>query len=103
MTKVKISVIKKFSPKDIIGKEFIKSDGRPIPSCYLEVGDEFIVDETGNMPEDFCHHAWYGLYKNVDILKYGGDFSDWTGKDTIYSACPDGIRPVIFKLDRINE
>ena len=53
------------------------------------------------MPEGFCHHAWFGLYKNVQVLKYGGSFPDWTGEGTIYNACPDGIRPVIFKVERI--
>ncbi|MCE7742722.1 MAG: TIGR04076 family protein [Candidatus Heimdallarchaeota archaeon] len=103
MSQVKLTVIKKFSPKDILGEEFIRSDGRPIPICWLNMGEEFIVDETGNMPENFCHHAWFGLYKNVQILKNGGNFSDWTGENMIYTACPDGIRPVIFKVERIVE
>ena len=103
MSKVKITVIKKFSPKDIIGEDFIRPDGRPIPECWMKIGDEFIVEENGSMPEDFCHHAWYGLYKSVNVLKYGGGFPDWTGDDLIYTACPDGIRPVCFKVERIAE
>jgi len=103
MFKVKLTVIKKYSPKDILGEDFIRPDGRPIPICGLEVGAEYIVDETGNMPEGFCHHAWFGLYKNVSILRNGGGFSDWTGENMIYTACPDGIRPVIFKVERIEE
>jgi uncharacterized repeat protein (TIGR04076 family) len=98
LTKVKIEVIKKFSPSDIVGNEVIRpKSGQAIEPCYLNVGDEFEVDESGNMPEGFCHHAWFGIYKNVSILAYGGRFEDWTG-DCIYNACPDGIRPVIFKL-----
>ncbi|MCG3258996.1 MAG: TIGR04076 family protein [Candidatus Heimdallarchaeota archaeon] len=103
MSKVKISVIKKFSPKEILGYEFIRPNGKPIPICSFEIGEEFIVDETGNMPENFCHHAWFGLYKNVQVLNYGGGFPDWTGEGTIYNACPDGLRPVIFKLERMEE
>lgn len=103
MSNVKISVIKKYSPKDILGHEFIKPNGKPISICSYEVGEEFVVDETGNMPEGFCHHAWFGLYKNVQILKYGGGFPEWTGEGTIYNACPDGLRPVIFKLERIED
>ncbi len=101
MTKVKLTVIKKFEPKDILGHDFIRPSGKPIVSCGFEVGEEFIVNETGNMPEGFCHHAWYGLYKNVSVLKNGGGFPDWTGENMIYTACPDGIRPVIFKVERI--
>ena len=102
MSKVKITVIKKYSPKDILGEEFIRPDGRSIPICGFDIGEEFIVDESGNMPEGFCHHAWYGLYKNVQVLKYGGGFPEWTGENMIYNACPDGLRPVIFELRRID-
>lgn len=102
MSQIKITVVKKFSPKDVIGEDFIRADGRPIPICWLEEGTEFVVDESGNMPKDFCHHAWYGLYKSVNILQNGGGFPTWTGKDMIYSACPDGIRPVCFKVERVS-
>ena len=83
ITNVKITVVKQFSPEDIIGKEFIRADGRPITKCGMEECLEFTVDETGNMPEGFCHHAWYGLYKNVNILRCGGGFPDWTGKNIV--------------------
>jgi uncharacterized repeat protein (TIGR04076 family) len=101
MSKVKITVVKKFSPIDVLGEDFIRPDGRPIPICWLKEGEKFVVDESGNMPAGFCHHAWYGLYKNVSILRNGGGFPDWTGQDMIYTACPDGIRPVCFRVERI--
>ena len=41
-----------------------------------------------------------GLYKNISILQCGGGFPTWTGENMIYTACPDGIRPVCFKLER---
>ena len=101
--KVKIRVIKQFGPEDIIGEKFIRPSGKPITKCFLNEGMEFEVGETGDMPEGFCHHAWYGIYKDVEFLKYGGSVPDWTGENTLYGTCPDGIRPVIFKIDRITE
>ncbi len=101
MSYVKITVVKRFSPEDVIGKPFIRQDGRPIEKCYLNEGLEFIVPESGEMPAGFCHHAWYALYKNISVLQNGGGFSDWTGENMIYTACPDGIRPVCFKIERI--
>ena len=103
MSKVKISVIRKFSPKEVLGHEFIRPNGNPIVPCGIQVGEVYVVDETGNMPEGFCHHAWFGLYKNVSVLRNGGGFPNWTGENMIFTACPDGIRPVIFKLERIEE
>ena len=103
MSKIKITVVKQFSPEDILGHEFIRPDGTPIKKCGMTEGREFIVDDSGNMPEGFCHHAWFGLYKNVSILKCGGGFPTWTGQNMIYTACPDGLRPVCFKIERIND
>ena len=102
--KIKITAIKQFSPRDIIGEDVIRGNGMKIEKCgYGKEGNEFIVDESGNMPEGFCHHAWFGLYKNVSVLRNEGNFKNWTGQDIIYSACPDGIRPVIFKVERLND
>jgi len=92
MSNVKIIVIKQFSPEDVLGHEFIRPNGNPITKCSMKEGMEFIVDESGNMPEGFCHHAWFGLYKNIQILSCGGGFPSWTGENMIYTACPDGIR-----------
>ena len=100
---IKITVIKQFSPKDVLGQDFVRDDGSKIEKCHIKEGSEYIVDETGNMPEGFCHHAWFGLYNNVSTLRRGGDFKGWTGENMIYTACPDGIRPVCFKLERISK
>ena len=102
-SKVRITVVKVFEPKDVIGKDFIKSDGKPISKCFLEEGQEFLVKDDGGMPDGFCHHAWFGIYKNVNILRYGGSFPNWTGEDVIYTPCPDGIRPVCFKVEGVKE
>jgi len=101
--KVKITVVKIFEPKDVIGKDFIRESGKSIPKCpFFEEGNEFIVPESGKMPEDFCQHAYHAIYRNLDVLRLGGTgYSDWTGEGIIYSACNDGIRPVCFKLEQI--
>ena len=100
---VKITVVKQFEPRDIIGEDFIRESGKKITKCFMKENSEFKVPQTGDMPEGFCHHAWYGLYKSVELLKYGGVVKDWTGENTLYGVCPDGIRPVIFKIERLEE
>ena len=102
---LKITVIKVCEPKDIIGKDFIRKSGQPIPKCgFFSEGDQFIVPNTGAMPEGFiCIHAFNAINKHVEVLRLGGSIEDWTGEDTIFGVCPDGIRPVIFKIERIIE
>ena len=45
----------------------------------------------------------YGMYPKITFIRYGGKFEDWTEEGTDYVACPDGIRPVVFKLEKISE
>jgi uncharacterized repeat protein (TIGR04076 family) len=99
--KVKITVIKQFLPKDIFGRDFILVSGKKVTNCSLKVGDEFISDGTGNMPEGFCAHAWNSIFRNVHLLTWGGGYSKTIGDNLAFGVCPDGLRPVIFKLERL--
>ena len=98
--KVKITVVKNFTAEEVFGEKFYKPSGKEIVPCGFKKGEEFMVDETGSMPEGFCHHAWYGIYKAVNFIQYGGSFDDWSGEGIVYGTCPDGIRPVIYKVER---
>ncbi len=96
--KVKITVLKKLSTKEIFGDN--PPMGKAKGACVeFDTGQEFVVGEDGNMPEGFCHWAWNDMYKVVTTLMYGGSFSE--KKDTaIVRCCTDGLRPVVFKLER---
>ncbi|MGD8506527.1 MAG: TIGR04076 family protein [Candidatus Bathyarchaeota archaeon] len=99
--RVKITVLKKLSTKEIFGDN--PPFGESSEACrQFDVGQEFIVSEDGGMPEGFCHWAWNDMYKVVTTLKYGGNFSGKEEKEaSIVRCCTDGLRPVIFKLERI--
>ena len=71
-------------------------------------GDEFITDHSTNMPEGFCPYAWLDIHRLVMTLMHGGNFGSsgwkWMNDDkTFIGCCTDGIRPVIFKIERIEE
>ncbi|MHA1906976.1 MAG: TIGR04076 family protein [Candidatus Thorarchaeota archaeon] len=101
--KVKISVVKQFLPIDIFGHEFTLVSGNKVTNCSLQVGDDFISDGTGKLPEGFCPHAWYSIFRNVHLLTWGGGYSETIGEGLAFGVCPDGLRPVIFKLERIEK
>ena len=98
-SRVKMTILKKLSSRDIFGDS--PPMGQATEGCrQFDVGQEFIVGEDGGMPEGFCHWAWNDIYKVVTTLMYGGSFSG--KKDAqIVRCCTDGLRPVIFKLERI--
>lgn len=64
-------------------------------------GKEFIVQEDGKMPSDFYSWAWHDIHRDCIVLRLEGNFA-WMKKPGIgYTCCTDGLRPVIFKLERI--
>ena len=98
-SKVKITVLKKLSSKDVFGDN--PPTGRVKEACReFDVGQEFIVGEDGGMPEGFCHWAWNDVYKIVTTLIYGGSFFEKKDTPNVH-CCTDAFRPVIFELRRI--
>ncbi|TET32825.1 MAG: TIGR04076 family protein [Candidatus Heimdallarchaeota archaeon] len=102
--KIKITVQKKFSSKDVLGHYFKFPSGKEMKDCLIiKEGQEFIVEDELTMPEGFCRWAWVDIYRDVAILTMGGDFASGDLAGLKYSACSDGLKPVVFKLERIEE
>ena len=103
--KIKITIIKRFSPEEIFGKEMFYPDGRKMVACSaFKEGQEIIIEDVfTNQPSEFkCSWAWHDLFKDISVLSSGGDFKH-TEPGITYTACRDGMRSVIFKLERLEE
>ena len=102
MAKVRITVVKKLNNKDMFGDNPPVSFNIP-PECdRLEVGQEFISD-IGKYPAGFCAWAFADIQRDITHLSLGGDFPWIIEKGAILSCCTDGVRPVIFKLERMED
>ncbi|MHA2357179.1 MAG: TIGR04076 family protein [Candidatus Heimdallarchaeaceae archaeon] len=100
MSKVKITVLKNLSPEEVFGHELKSPSGDIIKACTsFKEGEEFMVENL-KKPEKFCGWAWRDIYKDLSVLAFGGDFS-WTEPNTAITCCTDGMRPVVFKLERL--
>jgi uncharacterized repeat protein (TIGR04076 family) len=53
------------------------------------------------MPEGFCPSAWQTIYHNVRTLGFSGNIPYFDEEGVSVSCCSDGMRPVIFKIERI--
>ncbi len=99
MYKCKITVIKKELFQDVAEKY-----GNPEPGIVVcprfEVGQEFILEGTG-MPEGFCNWAWADIQRDVVGVLFGASYPWIKGEHCLISCCTDGIRPVVFKIERI--
>ncbi|MGC9780093.1 MAG: TIGR04076 family protein [Candidatus Heimdallarchaeota archaeon] len=104
MAKVKITVIKKFKSKDVFGKDYKNLKGEIIPECPVFEEGQVLISKDAEKPEGFCGFGWRAIQPELMVLSFGGNFwESWTEPGTMYVACPDGIRPVSFKLEKIED
>lgn len=101
MVKIRITVMKAFSPEDVFGEPYTTPSGKTVEKCRFESGQTW-VSEGMRKPDGFCGWAWDDMRKDLYMLYFGGDIPD-TDKGVVYIPCSDGKRPVVFKLERLNE
>jgi uncharacterized repeat protein (TIGR04076 family) len=92
---LKITVIRKFDLDDL--DDYTHACGA------VEEGQEFIVQKDGKMPEGFCYWAWHDLWPVMMTLRFGGDLTYCKEGHRMYSSCTDGLSPVVFRVERIEE
>lgn len=100
LSKVRITVLRRLKPSEV----FEKSPVTPVSSMkecgIFKDGQEFIV-EGMKMPEGFCPSAWVSIYSNVRLLECEGNLPWYREKGVAINCCIDGLRPVIFKIERV--
>ena len=101
--KVKITVLKRLSKKELYNKSVQELAGGEDQCEVLKEGQEFIVGDDGLMPKGFCGSAWADIYCRYRHLSLGGDYPWIVKKGTAVTCCGDGFRPVLFKLERIDD
>jgi len=99
-SQLKITVLKRELYKDLVDKYAADKNFAPCPK-YKD-GQEFILD-TKDMPAGFCSWAWADIHRDVVAVFHGANFPWIERKSTIISCCTDGLRPVVFKIEKIGE
>ena len=99
MKKCRITVIRTALFEDL-RDEYFTPDFGLCPA--MKEGDVFA---TGGMfgnskPEGFCEYAWQAVQNIACTLAGGGKVF---GEDYNIACCNDGVRPVIMKLESIDE
>ena len=101
MTKIKIKVLKVFDPKEVFETSPVKQS-KPLPPCGIHSeGQEFLVKSDMKMPEGFCHWAWGPISQAVKVLMFGGNYPWQEEEGTTVICCNDGLRPVVYQVERI--
>ena len=108
MKRVKITVIRKeFFPEPA---DRYLTEGKTVGACpLLEVGDSFVFEGGAVMPEGFCPWAWVQLYPEISrmsierVPRKPNEEYWWRYPDKTITCCTDGVRPVVFLLERLPE
>jgi uncharacterized repeat protein (TIGR04076 family) len=104
MSKCRITVLRRTLNADL-AQEHCREQASPC-SAWRE-GQKFVTSFA--KPQGFCDWAWSDIHQYVAVPLAGGSFAGsvfngWMkDENTMIACCTDGIRPVIFKLERIEE
>lgn len=99
---LEITVLKRFDTKEVFEDLPIKIKYSGQCPVFKE-GQVFQVDEYCCRPKEFCTWAWEAMYPMIMTLRFGGNpwYPEYYKDPGVAVACcPDGLRPVIFKLER---
>ena len=100
MAKCRITVLKTMLNQEIID-EYVDHDLKLGICSRLQEGQVFEVEHPLSKPEGFCDWAWTDIKRDVTVIAYGGSFPWIRQSGVMITACTDGLRPVIFRLERI--
>jgi len=100
---VKLTVLKTmYNPE--LAETYRRPDVPKGPCPFFKEGQEFVVEYLAQKPEGFeCEWAWDDLHKLILALMLKGNFGTWMkDENTFIACCTDGIKPVVFKLERLS-
>ena len=108
--KCKITFLECKCFNDYQEKYLVDPKSGPCP-CF-KPGDTFLLERNGKRDDfyhmldgKFCSEAWDAISRYVYTALQGGSIMrGWTNDEKMMIACcSDGTRPVIFKIERIDE
>ena len=101
MRQVRITVLRKQLYQDFAA-EYL-TDGVQ-PCDFYQEGQTFLYRGGAEMPAGFCPWAWVDLYHAVNALALGSTCTPWQKREGVnVVCCTDGIRPVTFLLEALEE
>jgi uncharacterized repeat protein (TIGR04076 family) len=100
--KIKINAMRVFTFENLFGDDVPEYFPSSTPSqCGQHKPGEAFIRTGTKCPEDLCNWAYGDMRREINHLLRGGDFS-WIGrKGVAYSSCTDGLRNIVFKIERI--
>ncbi len=99
MAKARIVVLQAVVFEDLV-KQVLPPDAwdHVVPCEYFHAGQQFTVDGESSFPEGFCPAAWFDLRDKIAAALRDND-----PLTPLLVCCQDGLRPVSFRIERIED
>ena len=105
MAKARITVIRRAVYEDLIA-EHVNRDAYPNglgPCGAFADGQTYIIEGSPKKPEGFCDWAWADIQRDIVMVLFGASMP-WIDRPAkAVTCCTDGLRPVSFLVERIDE
>jgi len=105
MPKVRITVLKRTLHRDlaneVIRDETLRESFGPCP-IFTE-GQTFVSEDWPTKPDGFCERAWPDIRHEVAMVMYEATVPWIEEPGFTITCCNDGLRPVLFKIERIGD
>jgi len=101
---VRISILKRACFEDICndyGSKAFLEHGGCAPCGRFEDGQEFILEHGNDKPEGFCSYAWADIRHELMVVLNGGNRPYVEPEGTAVVCCTDAMKPVLFKIERM--
>lgn len=97
---IRITVLKTLVFEDLI-KEYCAIE--QLPKCPIFYENQvFELSDISYPPHGFCSWAWADIQRDVAMLDFNGIPQPRMKKsDSIISCCCEGIRPVVFLIEKL--
>lgn len=99
--KVEITVLEKIGVSDLY-EQYANREKTQTVCLRQTIGKKFI-SQNAEKPKQFCNRAWVAFRDKVRSLALGNDSPSINQSGIEIVCCPDGLHPVIYKLERMKE
>ncbi len=100
--KCKITVLKRECNREIVNA-YVKHPEHFSICERVNDHQEFIVSNPYEMPEGLCAYAWADIRPQILAIASGSTFEFLKEKNVALATCTDLFRPVIFKIEKIDD
>ena len=100
--KCKVTVVKRECNMELVNS-YVKNPENVSACNLVKDNQEFIVSNPYQMPEGICAYAWADIRPQILAIASGGTFEFLKDKNTALATFTDLFRPVIFKIEKMEE